>query len=85
MSNRAITWAWGVHGLSPLQRVVLLRLADWADHCGVVNTSAESVARQSGLEPGEVQLAVKSLRIEQILRGDFGHPNGTLFLQVDDR
>ncbi len=35
MSRRARDWAWGRHGLTPAQRLVLLALAEHADDNGV--------------------------------------------------
>ena len=34
MSRRARDWAWGRHGLTPAQRLVLLALAEYADDNG---------------------------------------------------
>ena len=61
MSNRATSWAWDVEGLSPTQKLVLVKLADNANDDGYCWPSLPYIERHTGLSNSAVRTAIRSL------------------------
>lgn len=61
MSNRATTWAWDVEGLSPTQKLVLVKLADNANDDGYCWPSRRYLMKHTCLSDGAVKNAVREL------------------------
>lgn len=61
MSNYILTPAWKVQGLSPVQKLVLISLADQANDEGVCWPSVSSIEKRTCLSERSVRGAVKSL------------------------
>lgn len=68
MSHAAVAWAWTVRGLSPAQRVVLLRLADRAQaSSGRTWPSVETLAGECELSPTTVREALADLAARAVI------------------
>lgn len=61
MSNKAINWAWEIQGLSPVERLVLLAIADHADESHSSYPGQELLARRSCCSVRTVQRVLPRL------------------------
>lgn len=61
MSNEALTWAWSRRGLKATEKLVLIRLADYADEQGSCFPSQKRVAEDCGMDRMTVNRALQRL------------------------
>lgn len=64
MSNRILTAAWGVRGLSPTQNIILVRLADRANNEGKCYPGHESIAEDCCLSERTVRNTLPTIQTE---------------------
>jgi len=62
MSNRLLTLAWNVRGLTPAEKIILVRLADRADQDGHCWPSHQSIADDCGLTERTVRDALPKIQ-----------------------
>lgn len=55
-------WAWGISGLKPAEKLVLLAIASYADKRGVCYPSRRSLVEKTGLSENGVRVALRSLK-----------------------
>ena len=70
MSNRALTWAWSVRGITSTQKLVLIRLADAANADNEVWHSAQVIAADTGLKDRAVRYALDALEAGHLIAGE---------------
>jgi hypothetical protein len=62
MSNRILTLAWNARGLTPTEKIILVRLADRADNDGHCFPGHKSLADDCGLTVRTVQSALPKIK-----------------------
>lgn len=67
MSIRAMNWAWSQRTGSPSAKVVLMKLADYADDGGFAFPSVARIAMQCEMSERTVQRHLRALEVHQFL------------------
>lgn len=88
MSSEAMSWAWGLDGLPPVEKFILVTLADGASFYGFVRPDPDRISRRTGCDPAEVEAAVAGFVGRGILAetplSKSGHPYRLAYCELPD-
>jgi DNA-binding transcriptional ArsR family regulator len=77
MSVKMMTWAFEARGLTPVERLILLALADWANDDGECWPGQVSIAEKVEVSESTVRRAIRRLEAAEVIEvGERRRPDG---------
>lgn len=75
-----VEWAFTRRGLSPMEQLVLLHLARWADMCGVSRPSVERLIKESGVSRSTIYRALSTLEGRNLVERSGNDGKTTIYI-----